>query len=240
MAGVPESTDSRAPTGPKLLAAGVGRAWNGALALVIIAAVVTQFVLAIRGGGPLLIEDADPPQAPERILQFFSYFTIQSNILLGLIAVTLVANPARDGRVWRVLRLDSVLGITVTGVIYMAVLRGEVELEGVRAATNAGLHYVAPVAGILGWLLFGPRGRIGRHTLRWALVWPLAWIGYTLILGAIIDWYPYPFVNVIENGYGRVFVNLAVVVVLGLGLLGLFQLLDRRLPATSYAGTAAP
>lgn len=214
--------------GPNSMA--LSRVWNIALAVVIITALVTQFALAVHGGGPLLTGDDDQPRAPERVLRFFSYFTIQSNILLGVAAVTLAANPAREGRGWRVLRLDSVLGITVTGVIYMTVLHGLVDLEGTRALTDVALHYVAPIGGVLGWLAFGPRMRIDWRTFRWALAWPLAWITYTLIMGEIADWYPYPFVDVIENGYGRVFGNLLVITLLGVALLWVLALLDRRLP----------
>jgi hypothetical protein len=46
------------------------------------------------------------------------------------------------------------------------------------------------------------------------LVYPLAWFVYTLARGAIVDWYPYPFVDVSELGYQAV---LARAVALGVG-----------------------
>jgi hypothetical protein len=36
--------------------------------------------------------------------------------------------------------------------------------------------------------------------LRW-LIFPAVWLGYTLVRGAIVDWYRYPFVNVAVKGY---------------------------------------
>jgi len=39
--------------------------------------------------------------------------------------------------------------------------------------------------------------------LAW-LAYPVAWFVYTLARGARVDWYPYPFVDVSELGYGGV------------------------------------
>ena len=91
---------------------------------------------------------------------------------------------------------------------------------------------------VLGWLLFGPRRRIERRTVGLAILWPVAWIGYILIYGWISKWYPYPFLDAITRGYGRVIANaLAVVAVLAVVL---YWLGDRRLPATDSGPAAGP
>ena len=56
------------------------------------------------------------------MIQTLSYFTIQSNILVLVAAATVVVDPARDGRFWRILRLDALLGITITGLVFDLVL----------------------------------------------------------------------------------------------------------------------
>jgi hypothetical protein len=64
----------------------------------------------------------------------------------------------------------------------------------------------------------------------WSLAWPLLWFGYTLVHGAISGWYPYPFVSVTDQGYGRVLLNaLAVTAVLGAVAAG-FAFGDAKLP----------
>lgn len=210
------------------------RWWHIATVVIIVASLVTQFVLSASGENVLIDEQGRPDAAaPERILRFFSYFTVQSNILLAIGAVTLVSNVRRDGNGWRVLRLDGVLGITVTGLIFVTVLLPIVELDGLAALTNAGMHYVAPVLGLGGWLLFGPRPRVDVATVGKALIWPVAWVVYILILGELIDWYPYPFIDANEEGYGQVLGNIVVIFALGLLLLWAFQALDRRLPHTA-------
>jgi len=70
-----------------------------------------------------------------------------------------------------------------------------------------------PVILVLDWLL-EPAG----HELPLAvagawLVYPLAWFAYTLARGPSADWYPYPFVDVAEHGYGRVLLNAVVLAV---------------------------
>ena len=36
---------------------------------------------------------------------------------------------------------------------------------------------------------------------------PVVWLVYTLVRGAFVDWYPYPFIDVDEHGYGVVLLN---------------------------------
>src|SRR2546423_843986 len=69
-----------------------------------------------------------------------------------------------------------------------------------ETSTNAVVHYVMPIGIVLGWLLFGPRPRIDLRVVGWALAWPVAWLGYTLVRGAIWHWYPYPFLDVPTHG----------------------------------------
>lgn len=200
------------------------------LAVVIVLSVLTELGRAISGANVLV--PADDPGAGMRVLRFFSYFTIQSNILLLAAVLPLTRDPGHDGRGWRVLRLTSVLGITITGLVYVFVLGPELDPQGLGWWTNAGLHYAAPVLGLGGWLLIGPRPRVTGQTVAWSMAWPLAWIGYALALGAITDWYPYPFLDVTEIGYAAALKALAFVAVLAVVLLLLFRLADRRLPAT--------
>jgi hypothetical protein len=55
-------------------------------------------------------------------------------------------------------------------------------------------------------------------------------LAFTLVRGAAIDWYPYPFVDVVAHGYARVAINCLVVAVLFVGLGFGALALDRRLP----------
>lgn len=203
------------------------RIWHGTLGIIVLTSLLIQIWLTAT--------DSAPPLTG--FVRLFSYFTIQSNILL-LIAVTgLALNPRRDGRLWRVIRLDALLGIVITGIVYATILAGQSDPHGAAWLANFGFHYVAPWAALLGWLIFGPRPRIDARTLAWAALWPGLWIGYTLAHGAVTDWYPYPFSDVTQLGYPTVLVNLGVVVLIAALLGAVLRLLDTRLP---FGSPAAP
>ncbi|MBW6434859.1 Pr6Pr family membrane protein [Actinoplanes hulinensis] len=152
-------------------------------------------------------------------------------------------NPRRDGRVWRVIRLDALLGIVITGIVYSTILAGQVELHGAAYLADLGFHYIAPWAALLGWLLFGPHQRIDARTMAWASLWPLLWITYTLAHGAATDWYPYPFSDVSRWGYPAVLINLGAVVLIASLLGAVLRVLDTRLaggsPTVPEAAAAA-
>jgi hypothetical protein len=219
----------------------VARAWHALTAVLILAALVVQCVIAVRA-------PSTPPghaigtlagaQLGGRLLRVASFFTIQSNVLVAATSALLAVNPALDGRIWRVLRVDALVGITVTGIVYSTVLARIHEPKGwEQTTTNAAFHYITPLLAVIGWLLFGPRPRIDRATVAWSLAWPLLWFGYTLVHGGFSDWYPYPFVSVTDHGYGRVLLNaLAVTAVLGAAAAA-FALGDRKLrPTPRQAG----
>ena len=165
-----------------------------------------------------------------------SFFTILSNLLSGIVSAQLARRPDRDGLGWRPLRLAALVGITVTGIVYSTVLAAIHQPNGAAETTvNTIVHYVVRVMMVAGWLLFGPRPRIDRRAIDWSLLFPVLWLAYTLIRGAIWAWYPYPFVDVTTHGYARVAVNaLLVTVVLGI-VAALFALGDAKLPAAPRA-----
>ncbi|WP_433825014.1 Pr6Pr family membrane protein [Actinoplanes sp. CA-015351] len=212
------------------------RIWHGTLAGIVLVSLIIQIVLTATDTAPHAVP-ADPEPALTRFVRLFSFFTIQSNLLLLIATTALALNPGRDGRLWRVIRLDALLGIVITGIVYATILAGQVELHGAAWLADFGFHYVAPWSALLGWLLFGPRPRIDGRTLAWAAVWPAFWISYTLAHGAVTDWYPYPFADVVELGYPTVLVNLGAVVVIAVVIGTILRLLDPRLPG---ALTAAP
>jgi hypothetical protein len=211
------------------------RAWHLLTALIAVASVAVELVLVANGHNPLLATDVPP--APTRVIRFLSYFTIQSNILVALTASMLAIDPRRDGRLFRVLRLDALFGIAITGIVYAVLLAPQHDPHGVNALTNAGLHYVTPIMSVLGWLAFGPRPRISENALLLALVWPALYIAYTLAHGAASTWYPYPFIDAARLGYATTLRNGVGMVVLMAGVATIYRVGDHRLP--SLAAPAA-
>ncbi|QFU86241.1 Pr6Pr family membrane protein [Amycolatopsis sp. YIM 10] len=207
----------------------VSRWWHGVLALVIIGSLVIQLVLVFTGGA-----DANSGQTGGgvglRLWRLFSYFTIESNLFVLVTALVLARNPAADGRLWRIVRLDALLGILITGLVFAIVLAPQVHLTGAALVATIGFHYISPWACVVAWLFFGPRPRMSWGTVAGAFVWPVAWLVYIFTQGAFTRWYPYPFLDAGELGFGVAARNALLVVALALVLAVLFKLLDRRLP----------
>jgi hypothetical protein len=131
-------------------------------------------------------------------------------------------------------RLDGVVATTAASIIYAIVLRPVVELPGPWwVASDIGLHYLAPVMTLAGWIAFGPRRRIELGTVARAMVWPALWCSWTLGHGAVTGWYPYPFIDVPVLGYPRALANAAVVIILLLACCAGAWVADRRLAAWS-------
>lgn len=193
----------------------LARGWHSLTVAVIATAVIAQLVLVAQDVGVLVDQIGSSASLPVRLLRFFSYFTIQSNLLAAFTAASLIARPDRDGRTWRVLRVAALVGMTVTFIVYMIALRPIVHLEGTAKLCDIGFHYVAPVLTLVGWMLFGPWPRIDTRSLMRHLVWPITYLLYIFALGSRSGWYPYPFVNAALIGYTRALLN-ALVIAIGL------------------------
>jgi len=201
-----------------------GRIWAWLTTAIVVAGIAIQLPLSADNSEGFF------STGPERLANVFAYFTIQSNLLLGGTVLVLALWPDRPhGPVFKTLRLNGVLCIAVTGIVYHAVLAGLDDLSGWAWAANFLLHTAAPIAGVLGWLLFGPRGQTDWRIVGWSIVYPLLWLAFTLIRGAFVGFYPYPFVDVDEHGYARVLLNCLLVAVLFLALAAGATTLDRRL-----------
>ncbi|MFI6097076.1 Pr6Pr family membrane protein [Lentzea sp. NPDC051213] len=128
-----------------------------------------------------------------RLVNHFSYFTVLSNVIAAFVALLGVFSPVSAQ-----LRGASVLYMATTGIVYAVLLR-DVDVQ-TPAYANWVLHVVVPILVIVEWLL-----RPERTTRVWTwLAFPLAYLIYTLVRGPIVDWYPYPFLDPRQHGYGDV------------------------------------
>lgn len=211
--------------------------WFAVTALIVGASLIAQIGLTISGVDAVVGEDGQIPAVGTRLVRFFSYFTVESNILVLISAVTLVLKPNRDGLVWRVLRLCGLVGISVTFVIYLWLLRPILVLDGLAVWTDAGLHIASPLLAITGWALFGPWPRIELKTILWMLIWPLAYVTWTLAHGAnSLRWYPYPFIDAKALGYGTALLNGVGILVLLVAVGFAYFAGDRALTRRSARG----
>lgn len=169
-----------------------------ALGALTLAAMGSQLVVHVRSGFP--------------VVNFFSYFTILSNLIAGVALVLgafLVASRPVLPRWYELVRGGTVVCMAVVGLVFAALLR-DVDLGRLLPWVNAVHHYVMPVAVVAEWVLRPPRVRLGMGELLACLVFPLLYVTYVLVRGAVTGWYPYPFLNPVALGsYGIVWAYIA-------------------------------
>ena len=145
--------------------------------------------------------------ADRSTVDFFSYFTIQSNLIAVGVLLWVALKPVEGpGPVSRdMIRGAPVLYLGITGVVF-ALLLSDLPLVTVPFA-NTVLHKLMPVVMLVDWIIDPPSQALTfRNALSW-LIYPLAWLAYTMIRGVLVGWYPYPFLNPeVMGGYGRVMI----------------------------------
>jgi len=203
------------------------RIFHAATSLVAVLGLALALVLVIRGGQ--VLDEVEPPALGLRLARFISYFTVQSNLLVAVTCAQLARDPLRDGPAWRPVRLAAVVGITVTGVVHLLLLRPLIDLQGADLLADTVVHVVVPLLAVIGWALYGPRPRVELRDIGLALCWPLAWVAAMLVVGALTGWYPYPFIDHREeHGVLGVVLSIAAITTLFLLLLGLARFVDQR------------
>lgn len=177
-------------------------------ALLALIAVVTQLVYGISH------TNLNP-------VNFLSYFTIESNIfaLSVLLVAAWMQHAGRRDRGLDYLRGAATLYMLITGLIYSILLSG-VDVNTPLPWVNTVLHYIMPVVMLIDWLTDKPSRKIpGTYALLW-LLFPLLYFAYSLIRGHFVGWYPYPFMNAEQIGYGEVALN-SLFIAAGMVLLSL-------------------
>jgi len=164
-----------------------------------------------------------------RAIDFFSYFTYLSNIIVAIVLTMLARNVNRHGAVFATLRMDSLVMISVTGLIYYLLLAADANPQGLQIVSTSLLHYVIPILTVVVWLLIGPRGLFRLWTVFAALIIPILWAVYAMVRGAIIDAYPYGFLNAQELGLGTALTNIGGVAILGIVIGVIYWAIDRLL-----------
>ena len=147
---------------------------------------------------------------PGTIFRFFSYFTIDTNILVALcFTFIFLGSKSRLGKFFAKPTTITALTvyITIVGIVYNTILRLTWNPQGLQMVVDEILHSVIPVLFILFWVIFTPtEGLKYKQAFSW-LLYPLVYILYAGIHGAITKFYPYIFVDVTRHGYNKVISN---------------------------------
>jgi len=204
----------------------------------IAAAIIGQLLLSLRTWA-----DAGIMDPTVQLVNFFSFFTIDSNVLsvavLAIGAVLLIRGIA-DPRWFAVLRASATAYMATTGIVYNVLLRGIELPQGTTLPwSNEILHVAGPILLVLDWLFAPGRIRLEWRALRALVAFPLVWGVYTLVRGPFVSdamtgnpyWYPYPFLdpNIAPSGYLSVaFYVVVIAIVIGAAGAGILAISRRE------------
>jgi hypothetical protein len=166
------------------------------------------------------------------IITYFSFFTILTNFLIAVQAsVALCAPDSPLGRFF--LRP----GVTAASTVYISLVGGGYSLllqhiwdpEGLQKTADILLHDAVPLLFVFCWLAYLPKARLAwKAPLSW-LAYPVAYMIFVLLRGALTQRYPYYFIDVTKLGYPRVLLNSALLLCGFLALSSVVLAISRRL-----------
>lgn len=167
--------------------------------------------VTIIGQYGLLLRSGDFGGVAASTLAYLGYFTVLTNILAGL---AFTAPFLRGGSAVRhffmrpAVRAAIALYILVVMVVYWALLAAIHHPTGLSAVANIGLHLVIPMLFIADWVVFSPKSDLSYKDLPYWVLYPLAYGLLNIVRGVMTGFYPYPFLNITELGFGGVFINM--------------------------------
>lgn len=173
--------------------------FRAVVAIVVIAAVAYQAWLIIQSG-------------LFRPLRFFAFFTILSNLFGALVWLWLAIRwRARRTRTDDLLRGAATLYLVITFVVVVLLLQGA-ELNLSNAAVDVVVHKLFPVLILIDWIVDPPETDLRMSDVALWLVFPVVWLAFTLIRGALDGWYPYPFLDPDNGGYRSVAYHVVAII----------------------------
>ena len=187
--------------------------------LLTIVAILDWFALAAQF---YLILENRAASIPETIIRYFGFFTILTNLHVALCCTFLLLKS--NSYIARFFSSNATITaiaayITIVGIVYNLILRFLWNPKGLEQVVDELLHTIIPILFVLIWLVFIPKA-----TLKWSniiswLIFPFLYLIYILIRGLSAGYYPYPFLDVKQLGYNKVFLN-------GLGVLFAFLIVS--------------
>lgn len=207
-----------------------------------VAAVVGWSTLALQLG--LMVQS----EGWVGLLKFWDYFTFLSTLLVYLVFTT-ASLPPGQVRFFAHPKVKSGIGVysCLSALVYYLLLRQNWQPTGGWLVADLSFHVVLPTLYLVEWLWGTPKsGLQWRDAVRW-LAFPLAFVVWALVWGALTGFYPYPFLNVSQLGYAAVCANSGLLavgfLVLGLLVVALGRWLSRgtrqRLPPVPLAPARA-
>jgi hypothetical protein len=147
-------------------------------------------------------------------VNYFSYFTILSNLLVALSrTIGLFFPETNAGKFFNRYTTQSAICvyIVIVGLVYSIALRNVWAPTGWQKLADHLLHDLIPLVYLVYWLIAIPPAVLKYQSIPKWLLFPGIYLVYSLVRGYFTHWYPYPFIQASELGYGTTLINSAFV-----------------------------
>jgi hypothetical protein len=130
--------------------------------------------------------------------EYFAYLTIQSSLIAAVVLAVSAVRELQgkaDTKVLSLARLSIASYAIIVGVVYNALLRGSVVLPGDPdygyiwpVPPNEIVHVWGPIFILLDFVLTITITKLKFKQIFWVLLYPLAWLAFTVVRGLITNW----------------------------------------------------
>lgn len=135
--------------------------------------------------------------------EYFAYFTIQTSLIAAVMLIITAVRDLQgkaDTKALNLARLSVSTYAIVVSVVYNALLRG-----GEPSPADLGyaypvppdeiLHVWGPIFIVLDFALTRTKAQLNFKQIFWVLLFPLAWLAFTIIRGLATGWWAYWFLD---------------------------------------------
>ena len=165
--------------------------------------------------------------APGRVFDLLSYFTIWSQIVVAITFFALYKNQARKDRFTTLLLPTALMMITITGIMFYALIYPVSPPVGANIVPSFVSHAVVPIISVLTWIAYGPRGFVKIKAIPTYFIIPIIWVVLTHVRGLINGQYPYAVLDVTDIGYTWFFITIVAIIIFGIVLAFIYVAIDK-------------
>jgi hypothetical protein len=159
------------------------------------------------------------------------YYTMQTNLMVAIwftLAIIWHNNPKALQKISGKIKGAVTLYITVTFLVFAIVLSPLYHPTGFAFFSNLVLHYIAPIAFIIDWILTETEVKYEWKFLLYWFIYPICYLCFAITFGTFTGDYLYPFLDITALGVPFFILCLAVLVGLFVALSSVFVAINRK------------
>jgi len=145
-------------------------------------------------------------------ISLLKYFTIQSNLLVGLYFVFYVSGKYTNSVFFNKLFGTVILSIVFTFIIYFSYLEWTYDSVGLDVPASILNHYITPMLVITFLILYREYYAYSYKDIMIWLIYPVIYLVFLLIFGGLTGDYIYPFFQVSNIGVFGVLISIILLV----------------------------